>query len=751
MAGSDNDSAQKMKTLKSSNSLRSKVFSAGLAFIVFIAGIAYTIWTVRSQDARMRDQLLTETRIAGSTIDWQLIQSLTGTESDLLSPNYLELKKQLILMHNARPHCRFMYLMGRKQDGTIFFFLDSESLQSPDYSPPGQVYTEARDELKRVFAAGRESTMGPAADRWGKWINGLVPIFDPQTKKCIALFGMDVDAKYWNRQIAGYCVMPAIVTLLLVLLLYTVFLILMRQRSLQESKERFDQLAVQSGTISWEVDASGIYTFVSHVSLTVLGYRPEEMTGRIHFYDLQYESEREAYKETVFAVFKKKEAFLNLVNTVQAKDGRQVWLSTNGIPIMDASGNLLGYRGSDTDITARIQAEQIIIESDRLLHSVVESNPEVIIFALDNQYRYLIFNNRHKEVMRQIWGKDIATCMNMIHEVIGNDADREKARKNFDRALQGERFSEIEEYGDEELGRFYWEDRYSPIYSETGTIIGLTCFVLCITDRKRAEAEKEKLEAINRQLQKEASLSRMAGAIAHKFNNLLTVVMGNLEITINNQRLDIGSLENLIEAMKSARKASELSGQMIIYLGQSTGKRELLNLSEICRNHLSILNASIPNNVILEAESLSSGTVIFANANQMQQVITNLISNAWESMGDGNGTIHLTVKTIVAAEIPIEHRFPIGWKPQDNVYICMEVADSGCGIQQKDYENLFDPFFSTKFTGRGLGLPVVLGIVRAHNGVITVESEPGHGSVFRVFLPKYGKEVSATHENEPYL
>ena len=125
----------------------------------------------------------------------------------------------------------------------------------------------------------------------------------------------------------------------------------------------------------------------------------------------------------------------------------------------------------------------------------------------------------------------------------------------------------------------------------------------------------------------------------------------------------------------------------------------------------------------------------------MKQVITNLFNNAWESIGDKEGTIHLTVKTVLPSEIPKAYRLPVDWQPIKSAHICLEVADKGCGIMEKDIYNIFDPYFSTKFTGRGLGLSVVLGIVRTHEGGIRVESAPGRGSVFSVFLPKYEEEV----------
>ena len=145
--------------------------------------------------------------------------------------------------------------------------------------------------------------------------------------------------------------------------------------SLKESEERFDQLAEQSGTFTWEVDVQGLYTYVSHVSEAVLGYRQDEMVGRMYFYDLHPESGREAFKEAAFAVFDRKKPFVNLENATQTRDGRHVWFSTNGIPLLNTDGTLRGYRGSDTDITMRKQAE----EGLRLSHEELQEAQQELL------------------------------------------------------------------------------------------------------------------------------------------------------------------------------------------------------------------------------------------------------------------------------------------------------------------------------------------------------------------------------------
>jgi signal transduction histidine kinase len=256
-----------------------------------------------------------------------------------------------------------------------------------------------------------------------------------------------------------------------------------------------------------------------------------------------------------------------------------------------------------------------------------------------------------------------------------------------------------------------------------------------ISDNKRVEVEKAKIEAQKHQLQKTESLGRMAGAIAHHFNNQLQVVMGNLELAILKLSPESDTVKDLTEAMKASQQASEISSLMLTYLGQTPGKHEPIDLSEACRRSLTLLQAAAPKGTFLKGDFPSSGPVIRANAGQIHHVLTNLVTNAWESADKNRRGIGLTVKTVSQANMLALKRFPIDWQPRDPAYACLEVSDAGCGIAEKDFEKIFDPFFSTKFTGRGLGLSVVLGIVRAHHGAVMLESEPDRGSIFRVFFP----------------
>lgn len=255
-----------------------------------------------------------------------------------------------------------------------------------------------------------------------------------------------------------------------------------------------------------------------------------------------------------------------------------------------------------------------------------------------------------------------------------------------------------------------------------------------ITQGKRLDEGQKKLALQRQQLQKTESLKTMAGAVAHHFNNQLGAVIGNLEMAIDD--LPAGSsAETLNEAMKAARRAAEVSSLMLTYIGQRVDKRAPLDLAEACRQSLPLLQAAVPKEILFTTNLPVPGPIINSNADQIMQILTNLVTNAWEAADNHKGMIDLTVQIVSSADISTLHRFPVDWQTQDLPYACMAVTDAGCGIADEDIGRIFDPFFSSKFPGRGLGLAVLLGMVEAHNGVVTVESNKGRGSTIKVFLP----------------
>jgi signal transduction histidine kinase len=234
----------------------------------------------------------------------------------------------------------------------------------------------------------------------------------------------------------------------------------------------------------------------------------------------------------------------------------------------------------------------------------------------------------------------------------------------------------------------------------------------------------------------------MAGAIAHHFNNLLGAVMDNLELAQYDIAKETETSRNITLAMHAAQRAAEISSSMLTCLGQSFAQREQLDFAATFRTCLAGLQAVMPKEVDMAIDFPADGPSVNANSYQVHQVLKNLLTNAWESQSRHRGTIHLSMKTIKPEDIPATHRFPRDFQFQHYLYTCLTVQDTGCGIAEPEIEKLFDPFYTSKFFGRGLGLPIVLGIVRAHSGFLMVTSKVGMGSLFSIFLPVSGRDFS---------
>lgn len=292
-------------------------------------------------------------------------------------------------------------------------------------------------------------------------------------------------------------------------------------------------------------------------------------------------------------------------------------------------------------------------------------------------------------------------------------------------------------------GRLLWGEVLSiPDRDAEGAITGYHGITREITERKRAEEERKRLEQRIKQMEKAESLGRMAGAIAHNFNNMLMVVMGNLELALEALPHELKARSNIAEAMKASQRAAEIGRFMLTYLGKTMGKAEPIDAAKAYSQACAQLNASVPANVHLKTGPPTLDSVIQVDAVHLTQILANMISNAVDAIGEREGEIVLAAQVVKGTEVGKLKLFPIDWEPKAKEYACISVADTGCGMDALTLEKIFDPFFTTKCTGRGMGLPVVSGLVRACRGAIAVESHPGRGSTLKVFFPVLEEDFS---------
>ena len=267
-----------------------------------------------------------------------------------------------------------------------------------------------------------------------------------------------------------------------------------------------------------------------------------------------------------------------------------------------------------------------------------------------------------------------------------------------------------------------------------GTVVGTLSTARDITDQKQSAEKGLEMERKYQQTQKLASLGVLAGGIAHDFNNILNIIMGYCYIIIGDidSGLDQKTVVKKIEA--AARRASDLCRQMLTYAGKSISVHSRINLQLMVDDMLKMLQSAFKKNIGIECDFERDVPQIYGDNAQIQQVIINLIINASEAIGDRNGVIKIALNKTTVQDGQVETDF-FGTIIQPGIYARLQVADNGCGMDAETQKHVFEPFYTTKFTGRGLGMSAVLGIIKSHKGSLKLTSTPRIGTTFEVYFP----------------
>lgn len=290
----------------------------------------------------------------------------------------------------------------------------------------------------------------------------------------------------------------------------------------------------------------------------------------------------------------------------------------------------------------------------------------------------------------------------------------------------------------------YVEILTSPIKDEHGKIVQAVHIQRDITERKRAEEEKLALEQQFQQAQKLESLGVLAGGIAHDFNNILSVIVGNCYLA----KIDSDNSKDFIPKIEQAsERAAELCRQMLAYAGKTQIIQSQVNIVALVDEMVRMLKATLPKNVVIKLDSSADIPLVKADTSQLSQIIMNFVINASEAIGEAQGEIIVSLAKTVITEGPSEKDYQ-GKEIHSGDYVCLEVTDNGCGMDDETKRRIFEPFYTTKFTGRGLGMSAVLGIVTSHEGALQVYTQLGHGTTFKVYLPVQSK---ISFEDNPQL
>jgi signal transduction histidine kinase/CheY-like chemotaxis protein len=263
-------------------------------------------------------------------------------------------------------------------------------------------------------------------------------------------------------------------------------------------------------------------------------------------------------------------------------------------------------------------------------------------------------------------------------------------------------------------------------------------------DRVQLDGERVAMQQRLRQTEKAEGLSRMAGAVAHHFNNMLAVIGGSLELVLNDLPPGHPSRADLARAADACTRAGETSGLMLTYLGQQSAQRVPVDLAATTREVLDAFRPSLPAGTSLVVDLPERGLIVLADRSQLSQVVNHLGINAREALDASGGCIRVSASVVPVEQLGAIRAVCGEWMTVTDAYVRLEVSDSGCGMDEETLARVFDPFFTTKSIGRGLGLPAVQGIVRAHGGAVTIRSAPGTGTSIQVFWPLHARLDGAT-------
>jgi len=503
------------------------------------------------------------------------------------------------------------------------------------------------------------------------------------------------------------------------------------EEALRESEERFRQL--------WEatfeaiaIHDKGTIIEANTAFAEMFGYPASEAVG-MNVLDLAAPESRELVRNNTLTGYAKPYEAKGL-----RKDGSLFVGELWGKPFM--------YRGREVrvtvirDVTEQKRSEQALAAEEAALSTMLDNLPDSI-FMKDRQSRFTLCSPK---VARDLGA---ASAGAVIGKSDFDFMDRSVAAGHFAEEQEIMRsglpvINKEETYIDQNTGQQGWYlSTKIPLRDAQQCVIGLLGLNREISARKRAEQERLALEAKVQQAQKLESLGVLAGGIAHDFNNLLMAVLGNAELALLELPANAPARERLAQIETASRRAADLCRQMLAYAGRGRFVVERIDLNRIIEEMGHLLEVSISKKVVLRYNFFSPLPPVEGDTAQLCQVIMNLITNASDAIGEHSGVISVSTG-VLHCDREYLRGAPKAEEAGEGLYVFLEVSDTGSGIAEEIRDKIFDPFFSTKFTGRGLGLSAVLGIVRGHKGAIKLYSEPGSGTAFKVLLPAAAGELA---------
>ncbi|MEW6426520.1 MAG: PAS domain S-box protein [Thermodesulfobacteriota bacterium] len=484
------------------------------------------------------------------------------------------------------------------------------------------------------------------------------------------------------------------------------------------------------GLWDWDIVTGAVY--FDPRWYTMLGYRPDELVASYGtWHDLLHPEDRAMAEQTV-ADGVARDLPWNIEFRLRSKDGGWRWILGRGRVVeRDDDGRPRRAAGTHLDITGRKEAEKDRQRREATLQSLLFVAPIGIGLVTRRTFDWV--SGRLCEMTGYSPEELIGQSARILYHS-DEEFERVGTIKYNDQLCRGERIGCLDTIWRRKDGSLIDVHLRSAPLVAGDLDQGVTFTALDITERRRAEKKRLAMEKQLLHVQKLESLGILAGGIAHDFNNLLMAILGNADLALAEMSAVSPARENIIAIEKASQRAAELCKQMLAYSGKGRFEIRLIDLSELVREMVHMLEVSISKRALLRYDFAPVLPAVRADATQLRQIVMNLIVNASEAIGDRSGIISITTGAMDCDEAYLRTAYLDEQRPA-GPYVYIEVSDTGCGMDEETVARLFDPFFTTKFTGRGLGMSAVLGIVRGHQGSIKVYSETGRGTTIKVLFP----------------
>ncbi|HOT74504.1 MAG TPA: ATP-binding protein [Candidatus Wallbacteria bacterium] len=742
------------------------LFFTAVIIAIIAGGFYFSDVAGKKTTETLKANLLNRTKVLSSLIDCNEIKTLKGSNEDLSSEVYLTYKRLFFKNCNSQDDIRYTYMMGIKND-RIFFFADSEPDSKADptkpLAMPGETYEDPPQGLREVFVKGLDNyTVGPYTDRWGTFFSAMLPVFDLNGKDVVCVIGMDMDAYDWDYQVFKSKLSVWILAFTLIIALFAVNLNIKNQigknikiqkklnyqqaalklakqdnSDFKKTLERIAKSAAETVAISrasiWrfnenfsELICEAQYDsqsgdFKSGGSLMALEY-PDYFKALNAGRQIAAAAAREDEKTRCLSEYLISENIFSILDTMIWLHGRPA-----GVLCLEQTKTFKYWQEEDSDFALtisdllslvfeareRVQAEKDLQDSKEYLEKIINSVADPI-FVKDSVHRFILVNNAFAKLLNknyyEIVGKKDSDFFPpdqvMVFETV-DDLVLETGGPNIN-----------EEQLTDASGKLRNIITKKTLYTDNEGRRYVVGVIRDITERKKMDEERAKMSKIE-------SIGILAGGIAHDFNNILMGILGNISLAKNRCIKDQKTHEVLGRAEAVVHKARGLTEQLITFSKGGMPIKKLCALNEIVKNtsQFTLSGSKIKPFFNLDATM----DMVRIDDGQFSQVIANIIINARQATDD-KGEIYIATQNVTThSDTEFPHR--------TGSYVKLSIQDNGPGIKRENFAKIFDPYFTTKPTGSGLGLFTSYSIVNKHGGYMRAISNPGEGALFEIYLP----------------